>query len=108
MYWIEDEGLAMWKIESAYVKSLTGTSSVHDKIVISGGRSRAIINVYALLPEGARNLVDMYPDDSKVAELIELYEKVVIKIIAGVSGRRVLSRDSIKNDITNYVKGGNV
>lgn len=108
MYWIEDAGLAMWHIESAYVKRFAKVPSTYDKIVVEGNGSQAIINVYALLPEGARNLVDMYPDDSKVAELIELYEKVVIKIIAGVSGRKVLSRKSIKDDITNYVKGGNV
>ena len=104
MYWIEDEGLAMWKIESAYVKSLTKIPSVHDKIIISGDRSRAMLNIYDVLPTSARNFVDEYPGNPGVEELVKAYEKIVINIIAGASGRRALTRDAIKEDIVNYVR----
>lgn len=108
MYWIEDEGLAMWKIESAYVKSLTKAPSVHDKIVISGDRSRAMLNIYDVLPTSARHFVDEYPNNPGVGIIINAYEKIVISIIAGASGRSALTRDAIKEDIVNYVRSGKV
>ncbi len=108
MYWIEDDGLSLWKIESAYVKSYTTTPSVDDKVVINGDRSRAMLNIYAVLPKSARSFVDEYPNNPGVAELLKAYEKIVINIIAGASGRRALTRDSIKDDIANYVRGTKV
>ena len=109
MYWIEDDGLCTWKIENAFIKRFTDVPSLHDMIIINGNGTQAMVNIFYVLPDSASKFIEEHPDDKGVAELIETYEKVVIRIIAGANGRKVLTRDSIKDDIImNYGRGTKV
>lgn len=102
MYWIDDDGLAIWQIQNAYIKQFTETAGPHDMLIINGEGTQAMVNIYQIIPISAKRFIDEYPNDEGVSGLINTYERALIRLLSGGSGRMAYTRESLEDDLCHY------